>query len=182
VRAHELAPLVDIKTACRVANLGHSRFYELVKQGAFVLIPNGSRRNVTAQNLHQYYLALIAASTTPQQLGGSNSFQCDLMVSKSTVPKIEKHGSKGRSAPGSLRLGSQRVQRRISRMKRLDFGRRSGGRISTDELRFGPRSTLDRSGAEIRQDVRSAVLRRRKTRMTKESGSQESKLIASSYG
>jgi hypothetical protein len=62
VRAHDLAPLVDIKTACRVANVGHSRFYDLVKEGAFVLIPNGSRRNVTARNLHQYYLSLIAAA------------------------------------------------------------------------------------------------------------------------
>jgi hypothetical protein len=59
VRAHSLAPLVDVKTACFVANVGHSRFYELVKNGAFVLIPNGARRNVSAQNLHQYYLALI---------------------------------------------------------------------------------------------------------------------------
>jgi hypothetical protein len=64
VRAHELAPLVGIKTACRVANLGHSRFYELVKAGVFVLIPNGSRRNVTAQNLHQYYLTLVSAART----------------------------------------------------------------------------------------------------------------------
>jgi hypothetical protein len=62
VRAHKLAPLNDIKTACRVANVGHSRFYDLVKQGVFVLIPNGSRRNVTARNLHQYYLNLIAAA------------------------------------------------------------------------------------------------------------------------
>ncbi len=62
VRAHNLAPLVDIKTACRVANVGHSRFYELVKGGAFVLIPNGSRRNISAKNLHQHYLGLIAAA------------------------------------------------------------------------------------------------------------------------
>ncbi len=62
VRAHNLAPLVDIKTACRVASVGHTRFYELVKEGVFVLIPNGSRRNVTAQNLHRYYLSLIAGA------------------------------------------------------------------------------------------------------------------------
>jgi hypothetical protein len=62
VRAHDLAPLVDIKTACKVANIGHSRFYLLVAEGVFVLIPNGSRRNVTAQNLHRYYLSLIAAA------------------------------------------------------------------------------------------------------------------------
>jgi hypothetical protein len=66
VRAHNLAPLVDIKTACRVANVGHSRFYELVKDGAFILIPNGARRNVTAQNLHQYYLALIEIARPAQ--------------------------------------------------------------------------------------------------------------------
>ncbi|UGY17897.1 hypothetical protein [Bradyrhizobium septentrionale] len=63
VRAHKLGPLVDIKTACQIASVGHSRFYELAKEGAFILIPNGSRRNVTAQNLHQYYLALIAAAS-----------------------------------------------------------------------------------------------------------------------
>jgi hypothetical protein len=62
VRAHNLAPLVDIKTACRVVNVGHSRFYELVKDGAFVLIANGSRRNVTAKDLHQHYLGLIDAA------------------------------------------------------------------------------------------------------------------------
>lgn len=64
VRAHNLAPLVDIKTACKVANVGHSRFYELVKDGIFVLIPNGSRRNVTALNLHQHYLTLVTAAQT----------------------------------------------------------------------------------------------------------------------
>lgn len=62
VRAHGLSPLNDIKTACRVANVGHSRFYDLVKDGVFVLIPNGSRRNVTAKNLHQYYLTLVSAA------------------------------------------------------------------------------------------------------------------------
>jgi hypothetical protein len=62
VRAHGLSPLNDIKTACRVANVGLTRFYELVADGVFVLIPNGSRRNVTAQNLHQYYLTLVAAA------------------------------------------------------------------------------------------------------------------------
>jgi hypothetical protein len=62
VRAHNLAPLVDIKMACRVSNIGHSRFYDLVKDGVFVLIPNGSRRNVTAQNLHRYYLTLVSAA------------------------------------------------------------------------------------------------------------------------
>jgi hypothetical protein len=62
VRGHSLAPLVDIKTACRIANLGHSRFYELARDGVFILIRNGSRTNVSAQNLHAYYLALIEGS------------------------------------------------------------------------------------------------------------------------
>jgi len=62
VRAHNLAPLVDIKTACRIANIGHSRFYELVAQRTFCLIPNGSRRNVTAKNLYEYYCSLVAAA------------------------------------------------------------------------------------------------------------------------
>jgi hypothetical protein len=66
VRAHGLSPLNDIKTACRAANVGHSRFYDLVKEGVFVLIPNGSRRNVTAQNLHRYYLALVRAASAVQ--------------------------------------------------------------------------------------------------------------------
>ncbi|MDP2359010.1 MAG: hypothetical protein Q8M31_23535 [Beijerinckiaceae bacterium] len=65
-KAHNLAPLNDIKTACRVANVRPTRFYDLVKEGVFVLIPNGSRRNVTAKNLHQYYLALVSAA---QQAG-----------------------------------------------------------------------------------------------------------------
>jgi hypothetical protein len=68
VRAHRLAPLVDIKTACRVANVGHSRFYDLVKDGVFVLVPNGSRRNVTAQNLHRHYLTLIAGAHSSEGL------------------------------------------------------------------------------------------------------------------
>jgi hypothetical protein len=66
VRAHSLAPLVDVKTACRIANVGHSRFYELVKDGVFVLIPNGARRNVSALNLHQYYSSLIVAARLSQ--------------------------------------------------------------------------------------------------------------------
>jgi hypothetical protein len=62
VRAHSLTPLVDIKTACRVVNMGHSRFYKLVKDGAFVLVPNGRRRNVTAENLYHHYLTLVTAA------------------------------------------------------------------------------------------------------------------------
>jgi hypothetical protein len=62
VKAHGLAPLNDIKTACRVANVGMTRFYELVAEGVFVLIPNGSRRNVAAKNLHEYYRSLIAVA------------------------------------------------------------------------------------------------------------------------
>jgi hypothetical protein len=73
VRAHNLAPLVDIKIACRVANVGHSRFYELVKDGVFVLIPNGARRNVSAQNLHQHYLALIEGAQSPKKAASRRS-------------------------------------------------------------------------------------------------------------
>ncbi|WFU44119.1 hypothetical protein QA640_17700 [Bradyrhizobium sp. CB82] len=62
VKAHSLSPLNDIKTACRVANVGMTRFYELVAEGVFVLVPNGSRRNVAAKNLHEYYRSLIAAA------------------------------------------------------------------------------------------------------------------------
>lgn len=62
VRAHDLAPLVDIKTACRLAAVKQTRFYELVEQGKFVLVPNGRRRFVTAKNLHDYYLTLVAAA------------------------------------------------------------------------------------------------------------------------
>jgi hypothetical protein len=60
VKAHNLAPLIPIKKACEMANIGHTRFYELVNQGVFTLVPNGSRRNVTARQLHKYYLTLIA--------------------------------------------------------------------------------------------------------------------------
>jgi len=62
VKAHSLAPLNDVKTACRVANVGMTRFYELVAEGVFVLVPNGRRRHVTAKNLHQYYKALVSAA------------------------------------------------------------------------------------------------------------------------
>jgi hypothetical protein len=63
VRAHNLPPLVPVKKACEIANVGHTRFYELVEQGVFTLIPNGSRRNVTAMQLHQHYLSLIAKAS-----------------------------------------------------------------------------------------------------------------------
>jgi hypothetical protein len=69
VRAHELAPLVDVKTACRIANLGHSRFYELAREGVFVLIRNGRRTNVSARNLYAHYLALIDGSRSPERRG-----------------------------------------------------------------------------------------------------------------
>lgn len=62
VRAHDLAPLNDIKTALRVSALGQTRFYELVDRGIFTLVPSGSRRFVTAKNLHAYYLNLVAAA------------------------------------------------------------------------------------------------------------------------
>jgi hypothetical protein len=63
VRAHQLAPLVPIKQACKVANIGHTRFYELVEAGVFTLIPNGSRRNVTAKQLHEHYQSLVAKAS-----------------------------------------------------------------------------------------------------------------------
>ncbi len=62
VKAHGLAPLNDIKTACRVANVGLTRFYELVAAGDFILVPNGGRRNVTAANLYKHYRKLIASA------------------------------------------------------------------------------------------------------------------------
>lgn len=62
VQAHNLPPLVDIKTACRVAAVRQTRFYEEVDRGKFVLVPNGRRRFVTAKNLHEYYLALVSAA------------------------------------------------------------------------------------------------------------------------
>lgn len=64
VRAHNLAPLVPIKRACEIASVGHTKFYELVELRIFTLIPNGSRRNVTAKQLHRYYLALVAQASS----------------------------------------------------------------------------------------------------------------------
>ena len=63
VRAHNLPPLVPVKKACEIANVGHTRFYELVEAGVFTLIPNGSRRNVTAKQLHRHYLLLVAKAS-----------------------------------------------------------------------------------------------------------------------
>ena len=60
VKAHSLPPLVPVKKACEIANIGHTKFYELVQEGVFTLIPNGSRRNITAKQLHRHYLSLIA--------------------------------------------------------------------------------------------------------------------------
>jgi hypothetical protein len=64
VRAHNLPPLVPVKKACEIANVGHTRFYELVEAGVFTLIANGSRRNVTAKQLHRHYLTLIAKASS----------------------------------------------------------------------------------------------------------------------
>jgi hypothetical protein len=63
VQAHNLPPLVPVKKACEIANVGHTRFYELVEAGVFTLIPNGSRRNVTAKQLYQHYCALVAKAS-----------------------------------------------------------------------------------------------------------------------
>jgi hypothetical protein len=64
VQAHNLAPLVPVKRACEIANVGHTKFYELVEAGVFTLIPNGSRRNVTAKQLHRHYLTLVAKAAS----------------------------------------------------------------------------------------------------------------------
>ncbi len=63
VRAHNLSPLVPVKKACEIANIGHTKFYELVQEGVFTLIPNGSRRNVTAKQLHRHYLSLVTKAS-----------------------------------------------------------------------------------------------------------------------
>jgi hypothetical protein len=61
VRAHDLRPLNPIKKACEVLNVGHSRFYEdVVNKGEIQLVKNGSRSNVTAVDLYNRYVALIA--------------------------------------------------------------------------------------------------------------------------
>jgi hypothetical protein len=64
VQAHNLPPLVPVKRACEIANVGHTKFYELVEAGVFTLIPNGSRRNVTAKQLHRHYLTLVAKASS----------------------------------------------------------------------------------------------------------------------
>ncbi|MVT69974.1 hypothetical protein GPL21_33360 [Bradyrhizobium pachyrhizi] len=61
-KAHGVLPLNDIKTACRIASVGRTKFYELVEQHVFELIPNGRRRNVSGQNLYRYYQNLLAAT------------------------------------------------------------------------------------------------------------------------
>ncbi len=61
-KAHDVLPLNDIKAACRIANVKTTRFYELVEQGIFDLIPNGRRRNISGPNLYRYYQSLIATA------------------------------------------------------------------------------------------------------------------------
>jgi hypothetical protein len=62
VRAHDLPPLVDLKRACAIAGVSSSRLYELRAAGIFRFVKNGSRSNVTAMNLYQYYCSLISAA------------------------------------------------------------------------------------------------------------------------
>lgn len=61
-KAHDVQPLNDVKEACRIANVKQTRFYELVEQGVFELIPNGRRRNISGPNLYRHYRDLIAAA------------------------------------------------------------------------------------------------------------------------
>lgn len=62
VRAHNLPPLVGIKRALEIANVKNSRFYELVNEGVFRIIKNGSRSNVSAMNLFEHYTSLVSGS------------------------------------------------------------------------------------------------------------------------
>jgi hypothetical protein len=62
VKAHDLTPLVSIKRALETANIRNSRFYELVNEGTFRIIKNGSRSNVSAMNLYEYYVSLVSGS------------------------------------------------------------------------------------------------------------------------
>ena len=62
VKAHDIPPLVGIKRALEIANIKNSRFYELVNEGTFRIIKNGSRSNVTAKNLFEFYVSLVSAS------------------------------------------------------------------------------------------------------------------------
>jgi hypothetical protein len=62
VRAHDLPPLVDVKTACKVAGIGMSRLYQLKDAGVFTFLKNSSRTNISALNLFQYYRSLVAAA------------------------------------------------------------------------------------------------------------------------
>jgi hypothetical protein len=73
VRAHNVPPLVPIKRACQIANIGHTRFYELVEQGVFKLIANGSRRNVTAAQLYSHYCTLVASAPNNGRRQGHNA-------------------------------------------------------------------------------------------------------------
>jgi hypothetical protein len=65
-KAHNVSPFVSVKKACELENIGHTRFYELVERGEITLIPNGSRRNVTAVQLYERYRSRIAKAKSSQ--------------------------------------------------------------------------------------------------------------------
>jgi len=60
-----LGPFVSVKRAQELENVGHTRFYELVKDGAYVLLKNGSRSEVTLDNCYRRYCERMSAATQP---------------------------------------------------------------------------------------------------------------------
>jgi len=64
VKTFGLQPLNSVKRTCEILGIRHSKFYELVGAGVFTIIRNGSRSNVTAEQIYSRYLSLI--SRTPE--------------------------------------------------------------------------------------------------------------------
>lgn len=69
VKAHNLDALNDIQKTCKVLNVGHSRFYaDLVKNEKITLVENGSRRNVSAEQIYSYYRQVVTKPATKRKV------------------------------------------------------------------------------------------------------------------
>jgi hypothetical protein len=79
VQAHNLPPLVPVKRACEIANVGHTKFYELVEAGDPERQPTQRHRETAAPSLFDarrqgFFGGLVAPNAKRPTEGAAGRF------------------------------------------------------------------------------------------------------------
>jgi excisionase family DNA binding protein len=60
-RAYNVAPLNSVKRTCELLGCGHDHFYKLVKQKKLIILKDGTKSNITGENIYALVRSLPSA-------------------------------------------------------------------------------------------------------------------------